>query len=342
MGKILFIRAGGTIEQKKNSEGVLVPSSDDFFYLLPEVNEKYDFDKKYLGSFDSTEITLDKRKEIAKTVHDNYDNYEGFLITHGTDTMANTASALNYMLQNSSKPIVITGSQIPIYDKNTDAIRNVSDSFIVANSDMNGSMIVFDSKIIKGVRSSKINANKFSAFDSSKVPYLGKVRSNKISLDGFYSADIVDESKGLKYFDDFSRGVVLFQSQSSGVSSSVLEGIVENESVPGLIFSGYGVGNVEKRFQNALKKASDLGKPVGLVTSCFRGSTNAGTYESGNWLSDYGVFELQDMTPEAAVQKMMYSIGMGKSEGKSGVALVDSVKEIMLTPIGGDFVNWKD
>ncbi len=335
MGKLLFIRAGGTIEQKVDSEGVLRPSGDDFFHLLPNVSKNYDFDRAYLGSFDSTEMNLDMRKKIAKEIKENYCRYDGFVVTHGTDTMANTAAALSYMLQDSPKPIVLTGSQVPIYQYGTDAIRNVEDSFLVADSELGGVMIVFDSKVIWGSRASKVDANRFSAFDSAKVDVLLDVKNGIVDYSKI-SVFPYSKNSEMKYFIDFIPGVVYYSPMSSDSKGRVLENIIKDESVPGVVLAGYGVGNLEKKYENALDVAKELNKPVGVVSACFRGSTNMGSYEAGNWAKKKGVFELYDLTAEAAVQKMMYALGVAEVEGIDEKERVSRVREIMQTPIGWD------
>jgi L-asparaginase len=212
--------------------------------LLPDLN-KYNFDRKYLGSFDSTEMNFEMRKKIAKEIYENYENYSGFIVTHGTDTMADTASAMSYLLQGLDKPVVFTGSQIPIREKDTDAKRNVYNSFRVANSSLEGSLIVFDGKIIQGNRSTKIDANAHFAFDSPKVDKLGEVSKYGVSHNQKKSTKFK-----LEHFDNFALGVYQFSSGSSDIEGEILESILKRNDVPGVIFSAYGVGNVEKNIQN--------------------------------------------------------------------------------------------
>ena len=182
MKKILLIATGGTIASKPTKVG-LVPSitSQEILEFVPSISDYCCVDAVQLMNIDSSNMSPEKWIMIANCVKENYDKYDGFVITHGTDTLAYSAAALSYLIQNSSKPVVMTGSQKSIYLQDTDARKNLKDSFIYACDDKAcGVHIVFDSKVIVGTRARKTRTHSYNAFDSVDYPIVAVVFNDRV------------------------------------------------------------------------------------------------------------------------------------------------------------------
>lgn len=182
MKNILLIATGGTIASKKTSSG-LIPSltSEEILESVPEIEQMCNIDTIQLMNLDSTNINETHWLKIAKVVEDNYEKYDGFVICHGTDTLAYTASALSYLIQDSQKPIIITGSQKPIDLEVTDAKTNLLDSLLFASYEYSyGVNIVFGGKVIPGTRGKKVKTKSYNAFRSINFPYIATIKDGKI------------------------------------------------------------------------------------------------------------------------------------------------------------------
>ena len=181
--KLLFIGTGGTIASEL-SEGALSPAlgAEQLLRLVPDVSRMCDADAVQLFELDSTDIMPEHWIRIADEIIRRYDDYDGFVIAHGTDTMAYTASALSYLIQNSRKPIVLTGAQKPIGFETTDSKQNLSDSFLCAASGMAGVLVVFGGQVLLGTRARKTRSKSFSAFSSPNYPPLATVQNGRMAL----------------------------------------------------------------------------------------------------------------------------------------------------------------
>ncbi len=198
--KILMIGTGGTIASKQTEHG-LAPglSSEDILSYIPQVENVCDVDTLQVCNIDSTNVTPMHWRLLAETIEKNYAQYDGFVICHGTDTLAYTAAALSYMIQNSSKPIVITGAQKPINMDVTDAKTNLLDSFIyAADEDSQDVTIVFDGKVIVGTRAKKERAKSYNAFSSIKFPYPAVIQDQRVIR---YIPSIPHEKDVMFYYD---------------------------------------------------------------------------------------------------------------------------------------------
>ena len=184
MKRILLIATGGTIASRPTEDG-LMPQllAEDILSCVPALRNLCQIDALQLLSIDSTNMTPDNWLTIAACVKDNYFRYDGFVITHGTDTMAYTASALSYLIQNSAKPIVLTGSQKSIYDPETDARRNLFDAFLAAQDDaLFGVMLVFNGRVICGTRARKTHTKSMNAFSSARLRSISALRTRQASF----------------------------------------------------------------------------------------------------------------------------------------------------------------
>jgi L-asparaginase len=173
--KLLVILTGGTICQKKNKKGLLEPTKENYLDLVPKLKEEFSYDfVLFENSIDSTEMGMEERKKVVKIIEENYQNYSGFVVVQGTDTLAESASAFTYMIQGINKPLVLTGSQIPIYEDETDAKINLYNSFRLASKkDIEGIFVAFGNKVLRGSRVVKEDESSYNAFNSPKYLPLG-------------------------------------------------------------------------------------------------------------------------------------------------------------------------
>lgn len=337
---ILALQCGGTLEARNVKGNALNHEAQEhnYFHRVPQILERYDVQPMRIGRLDSTDMTHEHRVKIAKAVYDNYDRAEGFLVIHGTDTMAETGASLTYMLQNVGKPVIITGSQVSIYKPGSDAISNLNCAAYAACSDVGEVAIMFGDFLLRGSRTIKIDACGFHSFETPRAKPLGERRVNAIG-----ELEIILENNRLRarpdcvpdLFTDFETKVETYQ-QTSGSSSNGLIRLAESNDVEGIVLVGFGTGNVQTRLIPALDMCTKNGKPVVIVSSCLRGAS-LDLYEVGSRAIDAGAICSKDLTREAATQKIMYALGKYRNmcEEKSG-SKIDFVKKIIQTPIGGD------
>ncbi|MBU1239878.1 asparaginase [Myxococcota bacterium] len=310
--KILHIATGGTIAMAKGEDGSLAPieSNEDLLKMVPEIDGFAQVHTIRLSSFDSADLSPPFWLDLARVIHEEYENYDGFVVSHGTDTMAYSAAALSYILQELDKPVVLTGSQIAIGVIGSDGKRNLVNAFRVATSDIAEVMVVFGSKIIRGVRARKISAFSLEAFESINENAIGE-----IGLQLRFSKSRATRRAGrrLLYTPAMEPSVGLVTIHP-GLRGEVLEYMVDHHE--GVILLGYGTGNIPVREEDSLvsvvKAATQKGKPVVVGTQCVLGSTNLSLYKVGKNVMNAGAIPSVDMTPEAALVKLMWVLGQTK------------------------------
>ncbi len=312
MKKILMIGTGGTIASKQTADG-LAPglSSDDILSYIPQVKDFCHVDTLQVCNIDSTNVTPAHWTMLTKTIEENYDKYDGFVIAHGTDTLAYTAAALSYMIQNSSKPIVITGAQKPINMDVTDAKTNLLDSFIYASDDDSQDVnIVFDGKVIVGTRAKKERAKSFNAFSSINYPYPAVIQDQKViryipSIP--YKEDVV-------FYHNMHNSVYVMK-LIPGMRSDILTYIFQ--SYDAIVIESFGVGGlpdtIMKRFYFEMNEWIERGKIVVMTTQVANEGSNMTVYEVGKKVKqDFNLIEAYDMTLEATITKLMWLMGLPK------------------------------
>ncbi|MCA9488157.1 MAG: asparaginase [Nanoarchaeota archaeon] len=342
--EILVIKAGGTICQRKNKRGILEIPKDkngnevqNYLPLVPEINEIANITETELEPIDSTNMTLDYRKKFVEIIRRNYQKQDGFVIIQGTDTLAPSAVCMNYMVQNLGKPIIFTGAQKSIYEKDTDAIDNVLNSVKVAIENIGETAIVFDNRIIRGSRSKKRHSKENYGFYSPNAPLLGKIKKGKVNLENQILRDEKNFLKSPKIFTDFKKNIFYYQ-QISGSDTNILEKVIQDIDSSGIIIGGYGTGNINSRYLKYIEKAIRMGKPVAITTNCEYGGTEE-IYKVGAEAIKLGAFLTYDMTTIATFQKMMYSLGVAKSKKVPLKETPEFVKEVMQNPIGEDITK---
>lgn len=327
---ILLIATGGTIASKKTIDG-LAPgiTSDELMEYVPEIKEFCNVDTMQLFNIDSTNIQPEYWTLISETIEEVYDKYDGFVISHGTDTMAYTASALSYLIQNLDKPIVITGSQKPINAEITDARKNMLDSFrFVCEKDVRGIYIVFDGKAIIGTRARKIKSKSYSAFESINFPVAALIDDKRISK--YIRNEALNEK--VKFYKKIYPSIFLLK-LAPGMEPDVLDYI--GEKYEGIVIESYGVGGLpfldKRNFLDKLKTLTENGKIVVVATQVMLEGSDMDVYEVGiKALRHYKVLQAYDMTIESAITKLMWIMGETKD--------FEEVKEKFYTKINDDLL----
>jgi len=317
---ILIIYTGGTIGMvQKSSNGLLVPVKFD--HIQEEVPDLYRLGYNlqvvtFSPPIDSSNMTPAIWIKIARTIEKNYNKYDGFVILHGTDTMAYTASALSYMFENLDKPVVLTGSQLPIGILRTDGKENLITAIQIAAAKKHGASIVpevcvyFNSKLYRGNRISKRHADDFNAFSSANYPPLA---SAGVEIKYFLENIYYPANKGiLKVRTEFDENVVILKF-FPGIGRIVFENLLNIPGLKGVVLESFGSGNIPtNRWMISLIKSAIRRKIIILnITQCQGGEVDMGRYETGNELENAGVVSGKDMTTEAAITKLMFLLGQG-------------------------------
>ncbi|HEX8171473.1 MAG TPA: asparaginase [Thermoanaerobaculia bacterium] len=266
---------------------------------------------EYEPLLDSSNMTPDEWVKIARDVEANYARYDGFVVLHGTDTMAYTASALPFLLGNLRKPVVITGSQIPLCEIRNDARENLITSLMIAaNYDIPEVSLYFGGKLLRGCRATKVSADGFAAFDSPNFPPLGLV-----GIDIDVNWDLVRAPRGRAKLDvrELARPVVSALRLFPGISPELVRNVLR-PPLQGLVLEAYGVGNgpdQNREFLDALADATARGVVIVDCTQCLEGTVDLAEYAAGSALAKAGVISGFDLTAEAALAKLYYLFGRG-------------------------------
>ena len=326
MKKILLIGTGGTIASEVSDSG-LAPelTTEQLLSHIPAISDICDVDCVQLLSLDSTNITPAHWLRMVRCIREHYDGYDGFVLTHGTDTMAYTAAGLSYLIQGSPKPIVLTGAQKPIGFDSTDSKINLTDAFRCAAEDMPGVSIVFNNQVIPGTRARKTRSKSFQAFSSINYPNLGILR------DGVLLRYIRQECEAAPTFYDTLDTKVALMKLVPGADRAQADFLLERNDA--LIIESFGVGGLPEAggFYDCVRYWMDNGRTVVLTTQVANEGSDLGVYHVGHALkNDLGVLEAYDMTTEAVTAKLMWILGQSRDR--------EAGRRMFYTPVAKDIL----
>ncbi|MDD3252990.1 MAG: asparaginase [Lachnospiraceae bacterium] len=330
---ILMIATGGTIASKRGDSGLKpLITSEELLGYVPDAAKLCQADALQLLNIDSTNMQPKHWLLIAAAIEEHYDRYDGFVVCHGTDTMAYTASALSYLIQNSPKPIIITGSQKPIDLEITDAKTNLSDSLRYASCGRaHGVAIVFDGKVIAGTRGKKERTKSYNAFSSINFPYLATIQDGHII---FYLDDKDQLQAPVQFYHALDSRVALLKLIPS-MEAGVLDYMAEHYDA--VIIESFGVGGIPTHdtgdFHKAIERWVSAGKFVIMTTQVTNEGSNMSVYEIGKSIKqEFGLLEAYDMTLEATVTKLMWILAQTKDPARVRELLYRTVnRDILFT-----------
>ncbi len=317
---ILLIYTGGTIGMIKSADGSLIPFNFD--QLNKQIPELKKFDLKIENTsietpIDSSNMHPDVWIEIAQHINKNYDKYDGFVVLHGSDTMAFTAAALSFLLENLDKPVILTGSQLPIGIARTDARENLITSIEIASEGKTPEVcIYFEYKLLRGNRAAKVNAIHFKAFESPNFPILAEAG---VTIDYNSSYSKLKNDKKLKAHTKLDTDVVVLK-LFPGINRKTVESILQQD-VKAIVLETFGTGNAPSYpwFIELIEEALKKNKIILNITQCLVGKVTQGYYETSSELQKLGVISGGDMTLESAITKIMFLLeqGLNSTEIKS-------------------------
>ena len=309
--KVLLLTTGGTIASRETENG-LAPklSSDELLLYADGLRSFYDVETKDLLNLDSSNISPDEWIAIAHAIYEALPRYDGIVVTHGTDTMAYTASMISFMLMGLNKPVVFTGSQMPIDHPLTDARNNLFTAFEAVSHAISGVSIAFNRKIIQGCRAVKVRTMGFEAFESVNAGYLGEVFA-----DGLHATVRPKrEREETRLMDRICRQVFLLK-LIPGMDAGVLR-MLRDMHCRGIVIEAFGAGGMQfvgSSLLEGLRQLANSGISVVVCSQCLYEASNLELYEVGRKLLDSGVISARDMTTEATVTKLMWALGQSQS-----------------------------
>ena len=334
MKKILLIATGGTIASGQSDMG-LAPalSAKELTEYVPGLKDICEYECRDILHLDSCNLRPEEWVMIGKEAYEALKDYDGVVITHGTDTMAYTAAALSFMLRNPNKPIILTGSQIPICEPDTDGIKNMYYAFKAAVSDIKGVFVFFGNNLLRGVRCSKVHTVDFNAFYSINEPSVGHCENGELVFDSEAFAVV---GSGKFYLDpEFSNQVAVLKPVPGTDGRLLLSAVAAGYK--GVIVEGFGQGglpNIHKQYLDAIEAAVKMNVAVVVTTQCLLGGSNLSIYEVGKALEKTGIIPSYDMTKEALTAKLMWVLGHTYQ--------LNEIREMMLKNYAGEFSQEND
>ena len=306
--KILLLTTGGTIASVPGGEGLVPHRSDVMERELEQLRTYYTIAVRDVMCLDSSNIRPEEWQRIAQAIFEGRDGFDGIVVSHGTDTMAYTASAVTFMLPGIDLPVVFTGSQLPLADMLSDGPDNLRTAFAMAASGYPGVFLAFDRKVMLGCRAVKVRASGFSAFESVNARYAARVSNLGLVVD---KTVLPQPSGSARLCPEISQNVFLLK-LTPGLNPAVFD-MLAAMGYKGIVIEAFGLGgmNVLHRGLRGIRRCVEDGVSVVVTTQCLYDSANLEVYQVGSKLLELGVIQGRDMTSEAAMTKLMWALGQG-------------------------------
>ncbi|MBE6973941.1 MAG: asparaginase [Ruminococcaceae bacterium] len=323
--KILLLTTGGTIASLPGGEGLEPQRSDVMERELNQLRTYYDITVRDVMCLDSSNIQPEQWQVIANRIFESRHGYDGIVVSHGTDTMAYTASAVTFMLPAIDVPVVFTGSQLPLADMLSDGPDNLRTAFAMAASGKPGIFLAFDRKIMLGCRAVKVRASGFSAFESVNARYVGKVSNQGLVL---HDSVLPKRDGQPRLLPAISRDVFLLK-LTPGLNPAIFD-LLRTMGYRGIVIEAFGLGGIDvlSHALQAIRGCVDAGISVVVTTQCLYDSSDLQVYQVGTKLLQLGVIQGRDMTSEAAMTKLMWALGQGMDS--------TAIRELFCTAIAGE------
>ncbi len=306
--RILLLTTGGTIASVDAGEGLEPRRSDVMERELNQLRTYYDITVEDVMCLDSSNIQPEQWQTIAQHIFRRRSDFDGVVVSHGTDTMAYTASAVTFMLPNIDVPVVFTGSQLPLSDFLSDGPDNLRTAFAMAASGQSGVFLAFDRKIMLGCRAVKVRASGFSAFESINARYAGQVSNQGLVLD----PRVLPKYTGAPALATGISTEVFLLKLTPGLNPAIFD-MLAGMGYKGIVIEAFGLGGVQvlRKGLSGIQRAVEAGISVVIITQCLYDSSDLKVYQVGNKLLQLGIIQGRDMTSEAAMTKLMWAIGQG-------------------------------